>query len=44
MMEAAEEENFEAAARYRDSISALERLRAGQHVVAAPDEEKDVIR
>ena len=43
MMEAAEEENFEAAARYRDSISALERLRGRQHVVAAPDEEKDVI-
>ncbi|MCD7748046.1 MAG: excinuclease ABC subunit UvrC [Firmicutes bacterium] len=36
-------ENFEAAARCRDSISALSRLRERQNVVAAPDCERDVI-
>lgn len=39
----AEEENFEAAARCRDSISALERLKERQNVVASPEVERDVI-
>ena len=39
----AEEERFEAAARCRDTIAALERLRQKQTVVAAPDTEQDVI-
>ena len=39
----AEEERFEAAARCRDTIAALDRLRQKQTVVAAPDTEQDVI-
>ncbi len=39
----AEAERFEAAARCRDTITALERLREKQTVVAAPDTEQDVI-
>ena len=39
----AEAERFEAAARCRDTISALDRLREKQTVVAAPDTEQDVI-
>ncbi len=39
----AEEENFEAAARCRDSITALGRLKERQHVVASPETERDVI-
>ena len=39
----AEEERFEAAARCRDTITALDRLREKQTVVAAPDTEQDVI-
>ena len=39
----AEEERFEAAARCRDTITALDRLRQKQTVVAAPDTEQDVI-
>lgn len=43
MTEYAEAENFEAAARCRDSIAALGRLKERQHVVASPDIERDVI-
>ncbi len=43
MYRAAEEERFEAAARLRDSIAALDRLGERQKVVAAPDAEQDVI-
>lgn len=43
MTEYAEAENFEAAARCRDSISSLERLRERQNVVASPEVERDVI-
>ncbi|MBQ3507778.1 MAG: excinuclease ABC subunit UvrC [Clostridia bacterium] len=39
----AEAERFEAAARCRDTISALDRLQQKQTVVAAPDTEQDVI-
>lgn len=39
----AEAERYEAAARCRDTIAALERLRQKQTVVAAPDTEQDVI-
>ena len=39
----AEAERFEAAARCRDTITALDRLREKQTVVAAPDTEQDVI-
>ncbi len=39
----AEAERYEAAARCRDTIEALERLRQKQTVVAAPDTEQDVI-
>ena len=39
----AEAERFEAAARCRDTIGALERLRQKQTVVASPDTEQDVI-
>lgn len=39
----AEAERFEAAARCRDTIVALDRLREKQTVVAAPDTEQDVI-
>lgn len=43
MEEYAEAENFEAAARCRDSIAALGCLKERQHVVASPDTERDVI-
>lgn len=39
----AEAERFEAAARCRDTVAALDRLRQKQTVVAAPDTEQDVI-
>lgn len=39
----AEEERFEAAARCRDTIAALDRLSQKQTVVASPDTEQDVI-
>ncbi len=39
----AEDERYEAAARCRDTIAALDRLRQKQTVVAAPDTEQDVI-
>ena len=39
----AEAERFEAAARCRDTIAALDRLRQKQTVVAAPDTEQDVV-
>ncbi len=43
MYEAAENERFEAAARYRDTLAALDRLGQKQKVVAAPGVEHDVI-
>ena len=43
MYEHAEAERYEAAARCRDTITALDRLREKQTVVAAPDTEQDVI-
>ena len=43
MYQHAEAERFEAAARCRDTITALDRLREKQTVVAAPDTEQDVI-
>lgn len=43
MMQAAEELNFEAAAKLRDRIRALDACKQTQKVVGAPDEEKDVI-
>lgn len=43
MMRAADELNFEAAAKLRDRIKALDACRQTQKVVGAPDEEKDVI-
>lgn len=43
MQEAAEEERYEAAARYRDSLKALDALRQKQKVVGSPDTELDVI-
>ncbi len=43
MYRAAEEERFEAAARLRDSIAALDRLGECQKVVASPETEQDVI-
>lgn len=42
MLSFAEEERFEAAAKCRDTIEALERLHQKQHVVAAPETEMDV--
>lgn len=42
MMQMAEDENFEGAARCRDTIRALERLNQKQHVVASPDTNIDV--
>lgn len=42
MFELAENEQFEAAARCRDAISALEKLSEKQKVVAAPDADRDV--
>ncbi len=43
MNSAAEELNFEAAAKYRDRISVLETCRQRQKVVGSPEEQKDVI-
>ena len=43
MYEAAESERFEAAARYRDTLAALDRLGQKQKVVAAPGTEHDII-
>lgn len=42
MLRLADEEKFEAAAKCRDTINALERLHQKQHVVAAPEAEMDV--
>ena len=43
MLDAAENERFEAAAKYRDTLAALDKLGQKQKVVAAPDTEYDVI-
>ena len=43
MLDAAENERFEAAAKYRDTLAALDRLGQRQKVVAAPGTEHDVI-
>ncbi len=43
MISYAEAENYEAAARCRDSIQSLERLKERQNVVASPEVERDVI-
>ncbi len=43
MYDAAENERFEAAAKYRDTLSALDRLGQKQKVVAAPGVEHDII-
>ena len=43
MLSAAEDLNFEAAAKLRDRIRALDACRQTQKVVGSPDEEKDVI-
>ncbi len=42
MMQFAEEERFEAAAKCRDTVAALERLHQKQNVVASPEAEMDV--
>ncbi len=42
MEEFAEAERFEAAAKCRDTLQALERLRQKQHMVAAPDTQMDI--
>ena len=42
MLEFAEAERFEAAAKCRDTIEALDRLHQKQHVVASPETEMDV--
>ena len=42
MMRFAEEEKFEAAAKCRDTINALERLHQKQNVVASPETEMDI--
>ena len=42
MMQYAEEERFEAAARCRDTIRALTRLSEKQHMVASPEAEQDI--
>ena len=42
MLNFAEEERFEAAAKCRDTIDALEKLHQKQHVVASPETEMDV--
>ncbi len=42
MLGYAEEERFEAAARCRDTLRALQRLSEKQHMVAAPDAEQDI--
>lgn len=43
MFEAAEDERFEAAAKYRDTLAALDRLGQKQKVVASPGTEHDII-
>ena len=43
MYEYAEAERFEAAAKCRDTLAALEKLSQKQNVVAAPDSEQDVV-
>ena len=43
MLHAAEDERFEAAAKYRDTLAALDRLGQRQKVVAAPGTEHDII-
>jgi len=43
MLQAAEEERYEAAARCRDSIAALDALKQKQKVVGAPDVELDAV-
>ncbi len=43
MYDSAENERFEAAARYRDTLAALDRLGQKQKVVAAPGTEHDII-
>lgn len=43
MLAYAEKEKFEDAARCRDSIEALKKLRDGQKVVGSPDDEYDII-
>ena len=43
MLDAAENERFEAAAKYRDTLAALDRLGQRQKVVAAPGTEHDII-
>ncbi len=43
MLVAAEELNFEAAAKYRDRISVLDACKQHQKVVGSPDEERDVV-
>ena len=43
MLAAAEEERYEAAAGYRDTLRALERLSEKQNVVASPDTEQDIV-
>lgn len=43
MISASEELNFEAAAKYRDRIRALDTCRQKQKVVGSPEDEKDVI-
>ncbi len=43
MLRCSEEQRYEAAAQYRDTLRALERLSERQHVVADPDAEQDVV-
>ncbi len=43
MLEAAETERYEVAAKYRDTLAALDKLGQKQKVVASPDAEHDVI-
>ncbi len=43
MLAYAEEERYEAAAKCRDTIAALEKIRQKQKVVASPDTEQDVV-
>ena len=43
MTEAAEEERYEAAARYRDAINSLDALKQKQKVVGSPDDEFDIV-
>ncbi len=43
MSEAADEERYEAAARYRDAINALDAIKQKQKVVGSPDDEFDIV-